>query len=723
MARIPFDLLLGEDAAIDPFDSPGEATVAADNIFSTVADMVAADVETLQDDATYFTNEYLAGGGGGSIYVYRSTGRPATDTGFNILGGGADDYWEATDQSHCDAVKWGMIEGNTPGDDTTNDPIFTAMIATGLTCFFPEGDYRFGASMSITTAGQKIAGSGAENTKLVFTLIDFSTGLDCQTGDFISIADISIEGLVVFGDTAAQMTGIGFTSSANNWSLRNVVVYGCVIGLEISASSGATATGVWARACATGFTMAASCDDCFLDIRVEGVTSNVTSPFTITGCDGLTLRVSYTGAKVPSAAATIDDCNGVTLLSPLLEITTAITVSILNIGATTEVTDIALLGARILTAASTAKVPLVTVDKVDGLTITGSLVKTGVSDEQEITLTANSKNVDIRTSNGGLSTGTRVEPASFSMTQPRQFIADPYLRDGLPTLADTNAVSSEELTITPPGFLRSIKVLGEVGADQNKTTMSLSVAAGDTWISDMSSKRVGFSYWLYVPAIAEAAGMLPTGFVTITGTTPATVTTSAATAIAAIDDWVQVQLDCTFPTVATAVDFDLFANKSATVATADSAAYFTGLLAWEGGDLVSHKVANGVYDTATVGDASTNAVNLWDHAQKSTWVTTGTGVNEARIDLSLSHTQKTTLTSDRTVSFVSVAAADEGIDIKLEVTDAGYDLTILDTNGGGSEWTTRRDNLEALGTAYVVSFMTNSAGVPMYTGAYLAKLT
>jgi len=123
--------------------------------------------------------------------------------------------------------------------------------------------------------------------------------------------------------------------------------------------------------------------------------------------------------------------------------------------------------------------------------------------------------------------------------------------------------------------------------------------------------------------------------------------------------------------------------------------------------------------SVTIAAALTTAKNNWNIIQESTWTTQST-VGE--IDWDGSPTQKTTLGSATDVTFTGTVAANEGRTVLVEVTHATNDLTILAANRGSdaTRWETLRDELESEGSAYVVVFTTNSAGVPKYAGAYSA---
>lgn len=91
---------------------------------------------------------------------------------------------------------------------------------------------------------------------------------------------------------------------------------------------------------------------------------------------------------------------------------------------------------------------------------------------------------------------------------------------------------------------------------------------------------------------------------------------------------------------------------------------------------------------------------------------------EGEIDLDGSPTQKTTLTGDVTATFVGTVPADTARCVRYHVTHASNNLDIPVANGGGSDWTSRRDALMGAKASYVVAFATDPAGVAQYEGAY-----
>lgn len=113
---------------------------------------------------------------------------------------------------------------------------------------------------------------------------------------------------------------------------------------------------------------------------------------------------------------------------------------------------------------------------------------------------------------------------------------------------------------------------------------------------------------------------------------------------------------------------------------------------------------------------NTAATLHWTQVQEASWTPSA---SEAVLDIDGSGFQTTTLTAIRTLSFNGAVTVGRARVYRYRVIHGSFNLDIPVANGGGAEWTARRDALMAAKAEYVIAFTSDAlTGDLKYEGAY-----
>ena len=75
---------------------------------ASISEITSLSTDELYDNQIVETQGYhSAGDAGGNYYIYHTTGRPTSDSGFYIDGPGADDYFEAINKTIANVKQFG----------------------------------------------------------------------------------------------------------------------------------------------------------------------------------------------------------------------------------------------------------------------------------------------------------------------------------------------------------------------------------------------------------------------------------------------------------------------------------------------------------------------------------------------------------------------------------------------------------------------------------------
>lgn len=167
----------------------------------TKADMIT--LSSSLDDGSFVSTKgyHTVGDAGANNYEYHSTGRPASeDGGFVVFGGGADDWFEAVDQTVSRVKQFGCrMDGS---DDTT---AFQAAIDAASRIEIPVGTLTCG---NITIPSFKFVRGGGRDTIIkmkTMTTGEFVSMKDTGNCEHTTIQDLKINGFGNEGQTGLLM--------------------------------------------------------------------------------------------------------------------------------------------------------------------------------------------------------------------------------------------------------------------------------------------------------------------------------------------------------------------------------------------------------------------------------------------------------------------------------------------------------------------------------------
>lgn len=533
---------------------------------------------------------YTAGDGGGQTLVYHSTGRPTADDGFYFDGPGADDYFEAVDQSEANLLRFGCYNDGTNGATTTARA--QAAIDTGVAVRAPSGTYGITEQLTISTNGQRFYGDGGA-TVFVPTIDDGTYVFLMQTGVYQSIENLRI------APTTTTLNCGGIKCTTTKFRIRNVdIVMGLTTfseapGIFLSAAFIADVQ-AYVRGAAIGLKCTGGGgNDTNFNLHIE----NCGKPFELTSVGGARFDVMYESTVATTTTGTIDACEGITFSHLYLEqASVGPSVPFVTIGATTKCAGITISGLKAVNLLD--ENPIIALDKVDGVTLTGFMSKTPY--RRYITTTANTKN--LRYYNGTTGTTEEVQPLSMAMGPLINYMPDPFMLESYPgaEYAATACSVSEDTTIAAPWGLRSIKITPDADATANKYITRRLRFSNYPHLAQLAGKKVGVAAFVYLPDtdfFVDGVSTAQTD-IQLTSDGSGAVASTAKNGKSTLRNGYSVILnEATIGTGGGSIWFEYYiARGNATVPDdTEDFAYLLGVLMWPGGLQNYEKAINGQF--------------------------------------------------------------------------------------------------------------------------------
>lgn len=468
------------------------------------------------------------------------------------------------------------------GDGVTDDTAeIQAALNTGLPIFLPAGQYQVSSTLSIAANYQSIRGEGGLS-QIRSSISNGTATLSLVGYDFCRLSSFLITNAT---DAGAAGNAIGVYSSGGiQWAMEDVIVRKQATAFSLQNAFIGSMRNCWSKYCTLGLN-ALNLSACDIALKIENYSQGI-----IFQGSGNQIHLLMEGDAC-TTSSTINGSNGNTI-SGYFEQNTVGSVSEFVIGGSSKVTGLRM---NFTAAFSGTTAPFIQLDNVDGVEISGLLEKGNYPDY--VTMTTSSKNVSL-----SLGSGSRGAQGGYlamlpvtgnALMTPVNFFPDPYFWYGIPgSLTYSVATSAEETTIKPSWANRSLKVIGTVGNAYNYARKTLAFATY-THMAALKGVKVGVGYWVYTPDVS---------FYTFNSSGPGILVSSDGTGSPTSGSqnqqwfkgkWCWNQTELTPATDATQLTVDYWANWSATVATADTYAYFVGPLLWIGGLDNAMSVANG----------------------------------------------------------------------------------------------------------------------------------
>lgn len=561
---------------------------------------------TTQNNAQFITNGYSVAGVGAGEYYYDAASTATINGGTVLPGIGGTLSFDASnvfngtagtgrftlrDVNKATVDMWGAV-----GDDVTDDwaPIQRAINAGGVVQL-ESRTYRITKTLARTLLLGTAGAPSLVGRSLSTSILSVDTTLAIPIIDLTEFDSFRIDKIAIQKRTSlttpGNWTGVKLTD-CQHFEL-NVKVIGAALGIDlVQANSGSffATLDCQVRYCTKGI-RGVYASGLKGRISLENITQQGYDFTSSSACD---LTINSQGNSSRTIPSRLNDCHGCTFTC-YEEDGAASSQPYLEIGNTQLCTAINVTGLFGKFAGSSN--PVIALDRFEDGMVTASTSGNGQWDA--ITTTNNTRRVTINATD---STTAVTQPALSavgwqSLPAVNEW-PDSMFAYGLPgtvgrSLTVNNAAATEETTIVPPGFTRSLKVQGTVGTVDCRA-QTLILIDDFPHLARLRGQRVGVGFWVFIPtnhpSVANTVGAF--GYIE----------SNAGNSTLQNQRWVKGKWFMQIGEVDIAANatyfvayYNALGNGASPVADANTVAYFGGPLVWAGGFANADAIVNGFF--------------------------------------------------------------------------------------------------------------------------------